>query len=90
MEIMVVELGDGGATHKELKQAFVEAKAGSESTFNREWKKLKAGDQLRQEEYDGKTIFFARAPEKYKTASPEEMAELRELFAEKRLQKSTD
>ena len=41
LDLLRTQFAETGATHGELKKAFVAAKLGSESTFNRLWKELK-------------------------------------------------
>jgi len=57
----VAKFAESGATHSELKKAFVAAAGHSESTFNRAWRDLKETDRVRVENVDGRTRIYPAA-----------------------------
>ncbi len=59
-----------GATHKQIKTAFVDAGYGSESTFSRAWRALRKTDEVVVEDGGKSVVFRARvAPEANATAT---------------------
>jgi len=56
VEILEAQFGDKGATHGELRKAFVASGTGAESTFNRTWKNLRESDRVRIEKSGNKKI----------------------------------
>jgi hypothetical protein len=58
VEILQTKFADKGATHGELKKAFADTGAGSESSFNRAFKVLKTTSRIRIVESGGKTLYY--------------------------------
>ena len=58
IEILEAKFAETGATHGELKKAFVAAKAGSGSKFDRAWKPLKGTDRMRVEKIGGRIRYY--------------------------------
>ncbi len=58
VEILTANFAESGATHGELKNAFVAETGNSASTFNRAWRGLKETDRVRIETVDGRTRIY--------------------------------
>lgn len=69
VEILARNFADKGASHGELRKAFVTSGVGSESTFNRAWKPLRETDRVRREKEGNRNIFFATEKAEEKTTS---------------------
>lgn len=59
LKLLAEKFAEKGATHGELKKAFVAARYGSESTFNRAWRDVRNTDAVRVVTIDGKDRIFA-------------------------------
>jgi hypothetical protein len=58
VEILAAKFAESGATHSELKKAFVADAGSSDSTFARAWRGLKETDRVRVEKADGRTRYY--------------------------------
>jgi RecA-family ATPase len=58
VEVLESKFADHGTKHGELKKAFVDSGAGSESSFDRAWRDLKSSSRIRTVESGGKTLYY--------------------------------
>jgi KaiC/GvpD/RAD55 family RecA-like ATPase len=71
IEILEAKFAENGATHGELRKAFISSRAGSASKFDRAWKPLKETDRMRVEKVNGRNRYFAAEKTENNTASGE-------------------
>ena len=58
VDILTAKFAESGATHGQLRNAFVAETGNSASTFNRAWRDLKETDRVRVEKADGRTRIY--------------------------------
>lgn len=63
VEILSAQFAESGATHGQLKKAFITETSNSESTFARAWKILKQTDRVRLENVDGRQRIYPAQPD---------------------------
>ncbi|MEP4337212.1 MAG: helicase RepA family protein [Roseobacter sp.] len=83
LEILQNKFDQNGASHKELKEAFVSSGAGQDSTFARALRELRGSDRMIVDKVDGKARYIA-VPEDIVGEAGRKR--IRELFAEVRNQ----
>ena len=59
VEILTEKFAESGATHGQLRNAFVAETGNSASTFNRAWRDLKETDRVRVDKVDGRTRIYS-------------------------------